>query len=152
MNIEDIREYCIAKPAVTEELPFGPDTLVFKVGGKEFLLVGLDQVDSLSFNVKCDPDVAVELRLNYPETIIPGYHMNKKHWNTVYCNTQLPYVGLRTCIAGSYAEMCNVLSVAVRQSIAPPQWISHSMRPRGCFWTLQPPRRLRVWTNAFKEG
>ncbi|TYR35024.1 MmcQ/YjbR family DNA-binding protein [Sphingobacterium phlebotomi] len=118
MNIEDIREYCIAKPAVTEELPFGPDTLVFKVGGKVFLLVGLDQVESLSFNVKCDPDIAVELRLNYPETVIPGYHMNKKHWNTVYCNRQLPDERLRMFIDDSYALVYNSLSKAVRESIA----------------------------------
>ncbi|RZF58478.1 MmcQ/YjbR family DNA-binding protein [Sphingobacterium corticibacterium] len=117
MNIEDIREHCLTKPAVTEELPFGPDTLVFKVGGKVFLLVGLDQVESLSFNVKCNPDVAVELRLNYPETVIPGYHMNKKHWNTVYCNRQLSDERLRTFIDDSYALVYNSLSKAVKATI-----------------------------------
>lgn len=117
MNIEDIREYCLAKQGVTEELPFGPDTLVFKVGGKVFLLVGLDQVESLCFNVKCDPDVAVELRLNYPDTVIPGYHMNKKHWNTVYCNRQLADERLRMFIDDSYALVYNALSKMVKESI-----------------------------------
>lgn len=117
MNIEDIREYCLTKPAVTEELPFGPDTLVFKVCGKVFLLVGLDQVESLSFNVKCDPDVAIELRLDYPETVIPGYHMNKKHWNTVYCNRQLSDERLRTFIDDSYTLVYNSLPKAVKETI-----------------------------------
>lgn len=89
MNIEELREYCLNKPGVTEELPFGPDTLVFKTGGKIFLLVGLDQVNTLRFNAKCDPEYALLLREKYIDTVIPGYHMNKKHWNTVYCNQQL---------------------------------------------------------------
>jgi predicted DNA-binding protein (MmcQ/YjbR family) len=81
MNIESLREYCLSKPGAEETLPFGPDTLVFKVGGKAFLLVGLDD-EQLSFNVKCDPDKAIELREEYP-CVLPGYHMNKKHWNTI---------------------------------------------------------------------
>lgn len=89
MNIEELRDYCLSKQGVTEELPFGPDTLVFKIGGKIFLLVGMDQVDTLRFNVKCDPEYALLLREKYIDTVIPGYHMNKKHWNTVYCNQQL---------------------------------------------------------------
>lgn len=89
MNIEELREYCLSKPGVAEELPFGPDTLVFKIGGKIFLLLGLDQVDALSFNAKCDPEYALQLREQYSATVIPGFHMNKKHWNTVYCNRQL---------------------------------------------------------------
>ncbi|PRD46677.1 MmcQ/YjbR family DNA-binding protein [Sphingobacterium haloxyli] len=119
MNIEDLREYCLAQRGVTEELPFGPNTLVFKVGGKVFLLVGLDQVDVLCFNVKCDPDRAVELRSDYPETVIPGYHMNKKHWNTVYCNRQLPDERLRMFIDDSYALVYNSLSKAIQESIKP---------------------------------
>lgn len=82
MNIELIREYCLSKPDVEETLPFGPNTLVFKVNGKAFLLTGLDAYP-LRFNVKCDPDRAVELRETYPDLVLPGYHMNKKHWNTV---------------------------------------------------------------------
>jgi predicted DNA-binding protein (MmcQ/YjbR family) len=81
MNIEELRDYCISKKGVEETLPFGPDTLVFKVLGKVFLLVGLDE-SPLQFNVKCDPEKAIELREKY-SFVKPGYHMNKKHWNTI---------------------------------------------------------------------
>ncbi len=86
MNIEELRNYCLAKPGVTEGFPFGEDTLVFKVGGKMFLLTGLSAANS--FNVKCDPERAIELRELYPE-VKPGYHMNKKLWNTVYMDGAL---------------------------------------------------------------
>ncbi len=81
MDIEKLREYCISKKGVTEEFPFGEDTLVFKVGGKMFALTGLD--GDLSINLKCDPELAIELRERYP-AVQPGYHMNKNHWNTVF--------------------------------------------------------------------
>jgi len=81
MQVDEIRDYCIALPEVEETLPFGPDTLVFKVQGKIFLLLSLD-ADPVQFNVKCDPVLAEELRENY-SCVIPGYHMNKKHWNTI---------------------------------------------------------------------
>ena len=81
MNIETLRDYCLSKPGAEETLPFGPDTLVYKINGKVFLLVGLDAED-LRFNVKCDPDKAIELRDEYA-CVLPGFHMNKKHWNTV---------------------------------------------------------------------
>ncbi len=80
MNIESLREYCLSKNGVTEELPFGPTTLVFKVGNKLFALCGLDEFDGI--NLKCDPEKTIELREEYPE-VKPGYHMNKTHWNTV---------------------------------------------------------------------
>lgn len=83
MNVEEIREYCIQKPAVTEGLPFGDDTLVFKVKNKIFLLFSLDK--GSQFNVKCDPELAVELRDRHDE-VQPGFHMNKVHWNTVFTN------------------------------------------------------------------
>ena len=82
MNIEALREYCLAKVDVEETLPFGPDTLVFKINNKVFLLASLD-AQPLQFNVKCDPDLAIELREEYPTAVLPGYHMNKKHWNTI---------------------------------------------------------------------
>ncbi|MFY7825563.1 MAG: MmcQ/YjbR family DNA-binding protein [Flectobacillus sp.] len=81
MDIEYFREYCLAKKGVTEELPFGPDTLVYKVMGKVFALTGLDN-EVFSVNLKCEPEKAIALREEY-SFIIPGYHMNKKHWNTV---------------------------------------------------------------------
>ena len=80
MNIEEFRTYCIAKPGVTEELPFGPQTLAFKVMNKMFALCDIDQFKS--FNAKCDPEQATDLRASY-SGIIPGYHMNKQHWNTI---------------------------------------------------------------------
>ncbi|HOZ84067.1 MAG TPA: MmcQ/YjbR family DNA-binding protein [Niabella sp.] len=81
MNTEEIRNYCLSKPFAEEDLPFGPDTLVFKVHGKIFLLMGLEK-SPVSFNVKCHPDLALELRESY-SCVAPGYHMNKKHWNTI---------------------------------------------------------------------
>lgn len=100
MNIEEIREYCLAKPGVEETLPFGPDTLVYKVGGKIFLLAGLDN-DPLSFNVKCDPEKAIELREEY-SCVKPGYHMNKKHWNTIEVDGSVPINTLKQWIDWSY--------------------------------------------------
>lgn len=101
MNIEEIREYALAKPGTEEGLPFGNDTLVFKVNSKIFLLMGLD-AQPVQFNVKCDPDRAIELREQYP-SIIPGYHMNKKHWNSVIVGGSLTNKDLRAQIDHSYA-------------------------------------------------
>ena len=83
MNIEDIRTYCLSKPATTESTPFGDDTLVFKVFDKIFALLSLS--DKKLVNLKCDPERAIQLREEH-SAIIPGYHMNKKHWNSVYPN------------------------------------------------------------------
>lgn len=80
MTNEDIRVYCLSKPCVTEDLPFDDVTLVFKVCGKIFVLLSLD--DKPGINLKCDPERAIELREQY-NAITPGYHMNKKHWNTI---------------------------------------------------------------------
>ena len=88
MDIETFRNYCISKKGVTESLPFGPDTLVFKVMGKMFALAGLDNVP-LTVNLKCDPDRAIELRETYENHILPGYHMNKQHWNTTVLDGHL---------------------------------------------------------------
>lgn len=82
MNVEEIRQYALLKNDVTEGFPFGEGTLVFKTNGKIFLLVSLDAVE-LQFNAKCDPEKAIELREEWPEQVLPGYHMNKKHWNTI---------------------------------------------------------------------
>jgi predicted DNA-binding protein (MmcQ/YjbR family) len=83
MDIVSLRDYCISKKSATESFPFGEDTLVFKVSGKIFALVNLD--GDLSINLKCDPALAIELRERY-SSVTPGYHMNKKHWNTVMLN------------------------------------------------------------------
>lgn len=86
MNIEEFREYCMSKPGVTEEFPFGEDTLVFKVMGKMFALTNLE--GDWSLNLKCDPERAIELREKFP-AIQPGYHMSKVHWNTVMMDGSL---------------------------------------------------------------
>ncbi|OSZ81372.1 MmcQ-like protein [Chitinophagaceae bacterium IBVUCB2] len=100
MDIESLRQYCLSKPGVEETLPFGPDTLVFKVAGKIFLLTGLDS-EELRFNVKCDPDKAIELREEFP-CVLPGYHMNKKHWNTVVVDGSVSTKQLKEWIDDSY--------------------------------------------------
>jgi len=89
MNIEAFREYCIAKKGVTEELPFGPDALVFKVMGKMFALCALERLPP-QVNLKCDPERAIELREEHDGAIIPGYHMSKVHWNTLLLNDLSP--------------------------------------------------------------
>lgn len=81
MTIEDLRNFALSLDDVTESFPFGPDTLVFKTNNKVFLLTSLD-TETLQFNVKCDPEIAIELREQYT-CVLPGYHMNKKHWNTI---------------------------------------------------------------------
>lgn len=99
MNIEELRDHCLQLPGVTEDFPFGEDTLVFRVGGKIFLLTGL--ANGNRFNVKCDPELAVELRERHHE-VQPGYHMNKKHWNTVYMDGQLTNKQICEMVKHSY--------------------------------------------------
>ena len=100
MNAEEIRAFALSKPNVTEGFPFGEDTLVFKVNGKVFLLVNLTS-ESLQFNVKCDPERALALREEY-ENILPGYHMNKQHWNTIITGHALSNQLLQEMINHSY--------------------------------------------------
>ena len=87
MNIESYRNYCLFKKGVTEEFPFDSNTLVFKVMGKMFALTNADNF--VSFNVKCDPEIAEQLREEY-SGVLPGYHMNKKHWNTIMMDGSIP--------------------------------------------------------------
>lgn len=101
MNAEAIREYVLNKEDVTESFPFGEDTLVFKVNDKIFLLLALDEAP-LRFNVKCDPEKALDLREEHPDLILPGYHMNKKHWNTVIVDGRLASGLVREMIDHSY--------------------------------------------------
>jgi len=113
MNIEQLQEYCLSKPGVEETLPFGPDTLVYKVGGKVFLLTSLD-AEELRFNVKCDPELAQELREQY-DCVQPGYHMNKKHWNTIIVDGSVPVRQLKEWIDHSYELVVNSLSKKLRE-------------------------------------
>ena len=101
MNIEILREYILQKPSVTEGFPFGENTLVFKINNKIFLLASL-LATPLQFNVKCDPEKAIDLREEFPENILPGYHMNKKHWNTIIADGKLKDKLIKEMIDESY--------------------------------------------------
>ena len=114
MNIEELRDYCLQKKGVTESFPFGEHTLVFKVGDKLFLLTGL--MEGNRFNAKCDPERAVELREQYDE-VIPGYHMNKKHWNTIYMDGRLTTKQLHELIDHSYELVLNSLPKKIKEEI-----------------------------------
>ncbi|MEZ5009624.1 MAG: MmcQ/YjbR family DNA-binding protein [Chitinophagales bacterium] len=100
MNIEDIREYCLTKKGVSEGFPFDESTLVFKVLGKIFLLTSLD-AQELTINLKCEPLRAIELRETY-DCVKPGFHMNKKHWNTVQVSGELSDQSIFDLINHSY--------------------------------------------------
>ncbi len=100
MNLEAIRTFCLSLDGTEEDQPFGDQTLVFKVTGKIFLLLSLDSTP-VQFNVKCNPDLAIELREQY-ECVLPGYHMNKKHWNTIIVNGMLNNNKLKRMIEDSY--------------------------------------------------
>jgi predicted DNA-binding protein (MmcQ/YjbR family) len=115
MNIEELRDYCLLKPGATESFPFGPETLVFKVYGKMFLVIGLDEANR--FSVKCDPEWAVELRERYTE-VQPGYHMNKKMWNTVYMDGSLTRKQLCEMMDHSYTEVVKGLPKKIREEIS----------------------------------
>jgi predicted DNA-binding protein (MmcQ/YjbR family) len=101
MDVETLRAYALQLPYVEETLPFGPDSLVFKVKGKMFFLLPLDS-SPLQFNVKCNPEKAIELREQYPQSVLPGYHMNKKHWNTVMVDGVIPAQQIFQFIKDSY--------------------------------------------------
>ena len=100
MNIETLRNYCLQKEGTEESMPFGPENLVFKVNNKMYILVSMDS-DPLSINLKCEPDKALVLRENY-ECIQPGYHMNKKHWNTIVFEDYLTDEEIISWIDDSY--------------------------------------------------
>ena len=122
MDAVEFREYCLTKPNATEGTPFGETVLVFKVAGKMFALMSLDEVP-VTANLKCDPDLALELRDRY-EQVRPGYHMNKKHWNTVEIEGGIPRVELRKMIDHSYDLVVESLPQARRSTIR------HAAAPR----------------------
>jgi predicted DNA-binding protein (MmcQ/YjbR family) len=115
MDIESLRDYCLSKPAAEETLPFGPDTLVYKVGGKIFLLCGMNS-ERLQFNVKCEPEKAIELRERY-DCVQPGYHMNKKHWNTIVVDGSAPNSLLKEWIDDSYELIVKSLPAKAREQL-----------------------------------
>jgi len=115
MNLEELRDFCLALPGATEDMPFGEDTLVFKVKEKIFLLTSLD-AEKLSFNVKCDPEKAQELREQY-SFVQPGYHMNKKHWNTIVVTSSLHNTLFESWIRHSYDLVVAGLPARLRAEI-----------------------------------
>jgi len=115
MNIEEYREYCLAKKAVTESFPFDESTLVFKVAGKMFALTGVDSFEYI--NLKCDPERAEELRDVY-NGVQPGYHMNKRLWNSVYLEQDVPDALLYELIDHSYDLVVASLTKKLRNEYA----------------------------------
>ncbi|HCQ30008.1 MAG TPA: MmcQ-like protein [Flavobacteriales bacterium] len=116
MTIEQYVDFCLSLPGVEESFPFDDKTLVFKVGGKMFALTNIDSFDFI--NLKCNPDKALELRAQYPEDILPGYHMNKKHWNSVSTNGNINDEMLHSLIRHSYQLVYDKLPKRVKQTIA----------------------------------
>lgn len=116
MNIESLRDYCLAKPGATESFPFGDTTLVFKVGNKIFALASLDN-HPLSVNLKCDPELAEQLREEHV-SVVPGYHMNKKHWNTVSIDGSVRDSLLQAWIDHSYELVKKSLPKAIQLELS----------------------------------
>jgi len=114
MNIEVFRDYCIKKPGVTEEFPFDNTTLVFKVGGKIFALTDIENFTSI--NLKCDPEKALEYRETF-SAVLPGYHMNKKHWNTILINGTINSKLLHQWIDDSYLLVFEKLNKIIKKNI-----------------------------------
>lgn len=114
MNIEWLRDYCLSKPGVTESFPFDEDVLVYKVAGKIFALISISKPDTV--NLKCEPERAIELRAQYPDAVIPGYHMNKKMWNTVTLSG-VPFSLLQELVDHSYAEVVAGLPKKVKAAL-----------------------------------
>ena len=115
MELDALRAYHMQKKRVTEELPFGPETLVFKVAGKMFALIAW-QNSPLRISLKCDPDDALALRDMYP-AVQPGYYLNKKHWNTITLDGTIPESELLTMIDNSYRLVVKSLKKAERDAL-----------------------------------
>jgi predicted DNA-binding protein (MmcQ/YjbR family) len=116
MNAEILQTFCLQKTGVEEGQPFGPNTLVYKVGGKMFLLVALDAVP-LQFNAKCDPEVALDLREQF-DCVQPGYHMNKKHWNTIIVDGTASDKQLLQWVTDSYNLVYESLPKKTKEALA----------------------------------
>lgn len=115
MLLEEYVEYCLAKPGVTEGFPFDQNTLVFKVGGKMFALADVEDFESI--NLKCDPELAVQLREEY-NAVKPGYHMSKIHWNTVTVNSDVSDKKIYSWIDLSYDLVVNSLTKRQREELS----------------------------------
>jgi predicted DNA-binding protein (MmcQ/YjbR family) len=115
MDATALRAWCLGRPGAVEEFPFGPETSVFKVAGKMFALSGLDRVP-LRVSVKCEPELAADLRTSYP-AIRPGYHLNKRHWNTITLDGSLPDQLVRDLIEDSYDLIVSALPRRLREQL-----------------------------------
>jgi predicted DNA-binding protein (MmcQ/YjbR family) len=115
MDARELRRWCLAQAGAGEDFPFGPEHSVFKVGGKMFALSALDRTP-LEVSVKCEPELAVQLRASYP-AIRPGYHLNKRHWNTVTLDGSLPDQLVRDLIEDSYDLVCDALPKRMREQL-----------------------------------
>ncbi|MCW2118128.1 MmcQ/YjbR family DNA-binding protein [Flavobacterium sp. 7A] len=118
MNLENYYEYCLSKKGVTEHFPFDENTLVFKVGGKMFALSSLSQWEQEipKVNLKCNPERAQELRAEY-DSIVPGYHMSKVHWNTIAINQEVQDVLVKELIDHSYELVIGSLTKKLRNEL-----------------------------------
>jgi predicted DNA-binding protein (MmcQ/YjbR family) len=116
MNVETLRDYCLSKPGVTESLPFGPENLVLKVGNKMFALISLDN-QPITINLKCDPERAEQLREEFA-AVKPGYHMNKRHWNTVEMGGSVRWSQVQEWIDHSYELVRQSLPKATKAELA----------------------------------
>jgi predicted DNA-binding protein (MmcQ/YjbR family) len=115
VDATELRKWCLRQPAAIEDFPFGPEHSVFKVAGKMFALSALDRTP-LEVSVKCEPELAVSLRHSYP-AIRPGYHLNKRHWNTITLDGSLPDQLVRDLIEDSYDLVVSALPKRVRQQL-----------------------------------
>jgi predicted DNA-binding protein (MmcQ/YjbR family) len=115
ISAEALRSWCLERPGVTEEMPFGPVTTVFKVEGKVFALSALDR-SPLEISLKCEPDLAEAFRRDH-EAVRPGYHLNKRHWNTVLCDGSLPDPMIIDMLEDSYDLVVSAMSRATRERL-----------------------------------
>ena len=115
MNIETFRGFCLTLPYTTEDMPFGEDFLVFRIANRIFALMNLNRVP-MSVSLKCDPERAIELREQYPDKIVAGYHLNKKHWNTVLLES-LPEVLIKEMVQHSYNQVLAKVTKKEREAL-----------------------------------
>ena len=116
MTIETVRDLALTLPGVTEDFPFDDSTLAFRVGGKIFVLIGVDRIPP-AFNAKCDPERAIELRGEWTG-VLPGYHMNKKHWNTVLLDGSVPASLVEELVRHAWELVYRALPRRERDAIA----------------------------------
>ena len=117
MTARSLRKLCLEFPGAYEDFPFGPETSVFKVEKKLFAISPLG-ASPLTVSLKCEPELAEELRGSYPEAVAPGYHLNKRHWNTVLCDGRaLPDAMVRDMVEDSYDLIVAAMSRAVRERL-----------------------------------